>query len=153
MPVPEQDPRSASPLTSLALLVAGTALMLSALDLIPIDPARLHAPRWVLFAAGLAVTVVGALLALARRGASQNSPRYLFLVGVLLSAFTAVALWVVFNQEGVTVRIGPFTWRGPGAERFGITMAAIAALVVGAMGAYAWRQWWRALRGRATPGN
>ncbi|MDH4189697.1 MAG: hypothetical protein OEW21_05790 [Betaproteobacteria bacterium] len=65
----EQDPRRVSPLVSLALLAGGTALVLAALNLIALDPARLHAPHWLLFVAGLALNLIGVLRALARRGA------------------------------------------------------------------------------------
>jgi len=80
------------------------------------------------------------------QGATSDSPRHLFLVGLLLTTFSAISVWVVFNQSGVSVQVGPFTWRGPGAERFGITMATIAALIMLAMTAYVWHRWWRALK-------
>jgi hypothetical protein len=140
------DPRAALPLAALALLVGGLAIMLAALDILVIDPQRLRAPRAVVFAAGLALALAGALLALARAGVSQHAPRYLFVVGLLLTTFTATAIWSALSQHDVTVLIGPITWRGRGADAFGTTMAALAAFVMGAICAWCWRLWWRALR-------
>jgi hypothetical protein len=67
-------------------------------------------------------------------------------VSLLLSAFTAVAVWVLLNQQGVVLQIGPLTVRGAPAENFGHVMAGIAALIVGAMTVCAWRSCWRAGR-------
>lgn len=143
----DQDPGTVSPIVSFALLVGGLVIMLAAMDVIAVDPARLHAPRWIAFAAGLAFFWTGVLLALARGGATQRSPAYLFVVGLLLTTFTAVSIWNASNQRDVAVAIGPFVVRGAGADRFGTVVSTVAALIVGAMTIYCWHLWWRARRG------
>ncbi len=42
----------------------GVAILLAALDLVPVDEASFHAPRWVVGAAGCAASLVGGLVLL-----------------------------------------------------------------------------------------
>ncbi len=104
----------------------GFLIIAAAADWVPINPESLHAPRWVLAAAG-AVFVIGGALVLTSE--IQESSRYrspwveglrFAGGGVIITLFAAVANWIAF---------------GPGERQFTTTISLpLITTVLGAEG-------------------
>ena len=130
---------------------AGIALMLLALGLIPIDPARVLAPRWVLFVAGMVFGLIGVLLFIGARRFAHPAA-YLFVAAVMCSSFAAIACWVAIGSTGPytgSATIGPVTLPGTGSSSvLPRILFGLGALLTSSLAALAWVRWWRALRGK-----
>jgi hypothetical protein len=102
------SPRAAVVLGAICV-AAGLLIVLVAADVIPTDPARFQAPRWVVSAGGLMFVVAGVALATfsapgAPEGAGQTTWRSFLLGGTIVGLMAAILNWIAF---------------GPGERRFG----------------------------------
>lgn len=103
-------PPTAYVLGALFFLV-GLAIALVSVDVIQVDPASIHAPRWVLGVAGgmfgvsgLGILYYGVLNGLGRGGAenpgetTEAFPNVAWLVGLAIAGgLTAIASWIAFG--------------------------------------------------------
>jgi hypothetical protein len=103
--------------------LAGLFILLAAFDVIALDPGSIHAPRWVLAAAGLMFLLGGFMIIL--RGTEGDGQKDLFhewaeyfVIGGMMLAFSAVFLWVGFGpserQFQTETSFGPVTTYGEG---------------------------------------
>lgn len=149
MPTTNLDPqtsRRAQIGLAIALVIGGFAIIALALGWIASPPGYMKAPRWVVGAAGGVFALGGLLMFFPDDGKSARAA----LFGALMtSLFAVVGSWVAF-------------W--PGERRFGGALAGavktsvneyvgravfgIGAVMLIAFAAWAWRRWWRLLRGR-----
>lgn len=109
------DLRDIRPLTAYVLggffCVAGLAIALVSVDVIQVDPASIHAPRWVLGVAGamfgvsgLGIVYYGVLNGPGRGGAENPGetieafPNVAWLMGLVIAGgLTAIASWIAFG--------------------------------------------------------
>jgi hypothetical protein len=129
----------------LLLAIAGILLMLTAIGVIPADPARFHAPRWMLFAAGAAWVAAGVLLSAAEYRATHPA-RYHFAAGILLTLFFLLAVGAAVYASGSVVGVGPLLIKGAAADKISRIAYGTCAAVFAVLGLGAWRRWWRAAR-------
>jgi hypothetical protein len=103
--------------------LAGLFILLAAFDVIALDPGSIHAPRWVLAAAGLMFLLGGFMIIL--RGTETPGEQDLFhqwaeyfVIGTMMIAFSVVFLWVGFGpgerQFQTETSFGPVTTYGEG---------------------------------------
>lgn len=140
------EPRTGAVLGGISLLV-GTFVCLIALDWIEVDPASIHAPRWVLGVCGgiFALTGLGVLYyaivnALGRGPADRVDedafPVVAWLVGLVISGGLAiVASWVAFGP-GERMFTGTVGVGGIGAS--GSTSESVGRWVFGFGAVVAW---------------
>lgn len=126
---------------------AGIPIILLALDIIPVDPSKVHAPRWVLFSAGLTFALAGLVMRLAPLR-YERPARYMFACSLMCTTFFLVGAWVALFATGIQGAIGPILVTGPAADLMGRVIFGFGALLLGFMTVFSWRQWWRALRGQ-----
>ena len=102
---------------------AGLFILLAAFDVIALDPGSIHAPRWVLAAAGLMFLLGGFMIIL--RGTEGHGEKdsfhqwaEYFVIGGMMLAFSAVFLWVGFGSGErrfqTETSFGPVTTYGEG---------------------------------------
>jgi hypothetical protein len=129
-------------------LLAGTFVCLVALEWIEVDPASIHAPRWVLgvcggmFAlTGLAIFYYAVVNALGRGPGSETDENAFPVVGWLLGlvisgGLAVVASWVAFGPGERTftgsVGVGGIGAGGPASESAGRWVFGIGAVMTGA---------------------
>jgi len=129
----DQNNTSMSPLTGMGFggifFLAGAFIVLIAADIIHVDPSSIHAPRWVLGAAGLVFMLAGTMVAL--QGAFGPNPEesllYLWLILFIGTAFmlifSSVFIWVGFGPGerafSSSVSIGFVSSSGKGSETTG----------------------------------
>ena len=87
-----RDPHIPSPFFGLLFLAAGTGIMGMGLGVIPVDPATVHAPMWVLAVCGLVfvlggVAVVGARWSRVREAAGIGIVLAMGLIGGWVALF------------------------------------------------------------------
>ena len=76
-------------LVTLLCVAAGATICLVAAGVIPVDPASVHAPPWVLFLAGFVFVLAGLAVSL------QSRPVLVSILGnLIVAAFAAVGMWV-----------------------------------------------------------
>jgi hypothetical protein len=108
---------------ALIFSLAGLFILLAAFDVIALDPASIHAPRWVLAAAGLIFLLGGFMIIL--RGTEGDGNKDLFhewaeyfVIAGMMIAFSAVFLWVGFGpgerQFQTETSFGPVAAYGEG---------------------------------------
>ena len=113
---------------ALIFSLAGLFILLTAFDVIPVDRGSLHAPRWVLAAAGLVFLLGGFMVVL--RGTEGSGEKDLFhewaehiVIGGMMLAFSSVFLWTGFGsgerQFQTETSFGPVTTYGEGNELTG----------------------------------
>lgn len=142
-----QSGRPIPPWLPLLCVGAGLPIMLVALDIIPIDPSRMSAPRWVLFSAGLTFALAGLVMSLVPLRYDRPA-LYMFTCSLLCTTFFLVGAWVAMFATGIQGAIGPIILTGPAADLMGRVIFGFGALLLGFLMLYSWRQWWRALRGQ-----
>lgn len=127
-------------LMGLLFVVAGSAIVLVALDVIPVNPESLQAPRWVVGAAGAMFFFLGLLVfaqGIAGPGGEQiilfQWVQYMLTLGALIS-FSSVFIWVglgagerQFQSSG---SIGPIGVSGQGNDWLGRCMFGGFGLLV-----------------------
>jgi hypothetical protein len=126
---------------------AGTLVMMLALDIIPVDPSKVYAPRWVLLSAGLTFALAGLVMSLVPLR-HEHPALYMFACSLMCTTFFLVGAWVALFATGIEGTVGPFVFTGPVADLMGRGMFGLGALLQGVLVAYSWRQWWRALHGQ-----
>lgn len=123
----------------LAGLIAamGVFVVLMAVDVIPIDPESLHAPRWVPAVGGL-VFVLGGLLAAVGPGRPLLKD---LLAGLLILGMAAIATWIAFGpgerRFSGGISVGPVGIRGGTGPSFGRIVFGVGAVLLWAMFAFA----------------
>ena len=124
-----------APLWFTAIFVgAGLFIALIAGGVIPVDPDSIHAPRWVLGAAGMVFMIGGVMAA-----AGPTNPRLNdVLAGTLIACMASIATWIAFGpgEREFTggLSLGPLSlWgeSGPSTGRiaFGFSAILLWALV------------------------
>ena len=152
-PAAGQTPRDfdqAPLLMKLVFAAAGLAVMSLAVGLIPADPSRFLAPRWVLFVFGLAFFLAAVLMFIGKHRLLHPA-LYMFSAAVMSSSLASVFLWVAIWSTG------PFKGGlaiGPVVVATGESNDIVPRVLFGVVGALtcfiaalAWYRWWRALRG------
>ncbi len=125
-------------------LATGGFIMLMGLEVIPVDPSSIHAPMWVITAAG-AVFFLGGVMALTQGVVSDRTQTALAVVFIAL--FAVICTWVGFGpgerEFSGGVSLGPVSVgsRGPSGGRivFGLS-AVVLWLVVVAIAVKAFRR-------------
>lgn len=103
-------PGPAPVLAGVLVGIMGMLIVLVAANIIRVDPSTMHAPRWVVAAAGLAFAVAGLWVAVARPDQGKDAVGGRMTISGLLLGITIIALmaavanWIAF---------------GPGERRFG----------------------------------
>ncbi|MBT3391515.1 MAG: hypothetical protein HN413_14030 [Chloroflexi bacterium] len=116
-------------LMGLIFMAVGGLIILMALEIIPMDPSSLHAPRWVLGAAGALFFLSGALVFLqgiagpdGEHDALMRWVQYVLVLGAMV-AFSSVFLWVGFGpgerEFQTTTSVGPLSVSGQGNDVVG----------------------------------
>lgn len=129
------DERGRRAIGSLSVL-GGGAICAVALDLVPIDESSLHAPRAVLFLAGLVVLVAG-VMALGGPDSRHND----LLAAALLLSMAAAGAWVALFAPGEGFSGGvPLLPRGTNVllARIVFGLGAVATFLVAV---WAFRRW------------
>lgn len=142
-----QSGRSVPPWLPILCIGAGVPVLLLALDIIPLDPSKVHAPRWVLFSAGLMFAFAGLIMSLVPLR-FEYPALYMFACSLMCTTFFLVGAWVALFATGIQGAIGPIVVTGPAADLMGRVIFGFGALLLGFLTAFSWRQWWRALRGQ-----
>ncbi|MGD8495898.1 MAG: hypothetical protein PVF05_06875 [Gemmatimonadales bacterium] len=137
------EPRTGAVLGGVSLLV-GTFICLVALDWIEVDPASIHAPRWVLgvcggifVITGLATLYYAVVNALGRGPASGPGdafPVVAWLVGLVIAGgLAAVATWIAFGPGErsftASIGVGGAGARGAASELVGRWVFGFGAVV------------------------
>lgn len=107
----DRDAR-AHPWLALLFVAAGISIILMAVDVIPLDPGDVFAPRWVVASAGVVFLLAGAMAGVGTRYPRLNDGFAALLVGNM----AAIASWIAF---------------GPGEREFSAGMSMGAADVSG----------------------
>lgn len=110
----------------------GLMIVLMAFDVIHLDPADIHAPRWVVAVSGMMFVIAGFLIP-----ASQNhlkaepGLRVQFLGLMLMGCFAAVFSWVAFGpgEREFSTSVNGFAVEGSG-ETFGRAVFGFFAVLV-----------------------
>jgi hypothetical protein len=132
------SPRAAVVLGAICV-AAGLLIVLVAADVIPTDPARFRAPRWVVSAAGLMFVVAGVTLAAfsapgAPEGAGETTWRSMLLGGTIVGLMAAILNWIAFGpgerRFGGTVAVPFVAVSGPAPEWSGRAVFGIGAVLV-----------------------
>lgn len=120
--------------------VAGLVIVLIALDVIAVDPAKFHAPHWVVGAAGLVFFLAGIAILTTPPGSPEAAPGAratwrTFLLGAgIVGALAAVFNWIAFGpgprQFGGTISIPFVAMSGPQSEWSGRAIFGIAAALM-----------------------
>lgn len=150
-----------------AFLLAGTMIFLIALNWIAVDPARIHAPRWVLgliggmFAlSGLAILYFGIANGLGRGpgSAGERDPEAFSVIGwllglVIVGGMAVVAGWIAFGPGerafSGSIGVGGVSVGGSGgSETVGRWFFGIGAVLTGAFGVWGLVYGLRRLAGR-----
>ena len=126
------------------LLAAGTAIVLLAIGIIPVEPEKITAPRWVILSAGLMFTLAGVVMSLIPYR-YKHPAWYMFTCALMCTTFFLVGAWAVIAATGVKGSIGPVPLTGPAADWLGRAIFGLGALLLGFLSLYSWRQWWRAI--------
>lgn len=139
-----------------AFFAAGAAVVALALGLIPADPAKLEAPRWVIASAGLMFVAAG-FVPLGQRCGFPD------IVNQLVGLAAATGLAVVFNWiaffpgerhfTGTNSILGFHLWSNSGGELTGRFLFGLFAGLVDAMVIVGLWRLVRALVHRAAPGQ
>lgn len=123
-------------LLGVVAVLAGCAICATGLGLIPVDESSLHAPRAVLFLAGLIFVVAGAM-----ELAGPDSRHNDLLASVLLLSMAAVGGWVALlgSAEGFSggVPLLPLAANVLLAR----TLFGLGALLSGLLAVWAFRRW------------
>ena len=69
----------------------GVAIIFAALDIIPIDEANLHTPRWVLALCGAVFSLAGLMIFLGEHSKWNN-----LLAGILILSMGSIGGWIAF---------------------------------------------------------
>ncbi len=125
---------------------SGLFIMMAALDVIPVDPNKIYAPRWVVLSAGCMFALCGVILSMIPMR-HERPALYMFTCSLLCTAFFSVAAWAACCATGVTGSIGFVTVTGPAADWMGRGLFGLGALLLAYFTVHSWRQWWRALHG------
>ena len=142
------DPARRAPKRLVALIpwlfiTAGVGMILVAADLIPTDPRKFEAPRWVVGAAGLVFAMAGIAMATARPehsapGARATLRTFLPVLGIV-GGMAAIANWVAFGpgerhfSGGISIPFVSFAFRSSewtGRAAFGIGAVMLDCIVV-----------------------
>jgi hypothetical protein len=116
-----------------AFFSAGLAILAVACNWIPVDPATIHAPRWVVAVGGVAFLAGGFVPMTTRLG--PNAWQSQLVGAVVVMALAAVFNWIAFGpgerQFTSTVSIGGSLVRQHGAnETSGRIVFGIAAVLI-----------------------
>jgi len=137
-------------LGKLAFLLAGALLMLTAVDLIHLEPSKFIAPRLVVLGLGVALLCIGLLTLIAKYRHSFPA-LYMLVAAVMCSTFAAIFTWAAVWARGPfggSFSFGPLAMLNDThdmLERLGFGMGAIFMIVLSAL---AWWRWWRAMSGK-----
>lgn len=124
--------------------------MMTAVDVIHLDPSRLHAPRLIVLAVGFVFFCLGMLTFIAKHRYSYPAP-YMLVVALMCSTYAAVFTWVALWAKGPfggSFSIGPlalFDSTRNLIARIGFGIGAIAMIILSCL---AWWRWWRAMNGK-----
>lgn len=130
-PTPSQ-PRTVSPWVAAFPIVMGAYCAGIGLGWVPHDPAKVHAPGWVIVTCGLAFISAGLAL-LSMRWSRDGQPQAIFGFAILLG-LTLVCNWVAFGPgerhftAGTSIN-GTSVASGPVDERSGRIAFGIAAVI------------------------
>lgn len=130
----------------LLLFAAGTAVVLLAVGMIPVEPEKITAPRWVILSAGLMFTLAGVVMRLMPYR-HEHPAWYMCTCSLMCTMFFLVGAWAACCAAGVQGSIGPVLLTGPAADWLGRVIFGLGALLLGFLSLYSWRQWWRAIHG------
>jgi hypothetical protein len=130
------------------LILGGFAVIALAAGWIPSTPEKFNAPRWVIGAAGLMFTVAGLLMLIPAGGKSTLAA---FLGATMASLFALVGGWVAFGP-GVRnfsggIASGGVALKTDVGEYLGRAVFGAGAIILILFAVWAWRRWWRMLRG------
>lgn len=128
----------------LLFLCGGIFIMLVSLDLIPTDPRKFNAPRWIVFLCGLAFFAAGMLTVMAR---IKSVVGYLLVIQIFFVAFGGVAAWIALFGKGSQCAMGPIQFGGWICDSFGRTLAALGAIILLCFSVQGFRLLRRALQG------
>ncbi|NOY98746.1 MAG: hypothetical protein GXP40_06020 [Chloroflexi bacterium] len=120
----------------------GSFVVLVAADIIHTDPGSIHAPRWVLAAAGglfmfagMTIALQGAFSPGAQQTALYQWLQYFLVLGILVS-FSFVFIWIGLGpgerEFSSSSSIGPITVSGSGDDLMGRCMFGGFGLLMGA---------------------
>lgn len=125
-------------LTGAFCMLAGVLPILVVVDWLPVDPASIHAPSWVLLVIGAVFIIAGLMVIVGLRSRLNDA-----LAAILLIGFAALGFWAAFGADADTMTGGiPFVSRETNAS-IGKWLFAIGAIMSGGMAVYAIK---RALR-------
>ena len=136
-------------LGKLVFLLAGVLLLLTAVDLIHLEPSRLNAPRLLVLALGVVFLCMGVLTLIAKYRYSYPA-LYMLVAALMCSTFAGVFTWVTVWAQGPfggSLSIGPLAMLNNTHDllvRIGFGMGAIMMMVLSGL---AWWRWWRAVNG------
>ncbi len=135
----------------LIFIIVGLLITLAGLGVIPIDPASLQGPRWLLTAFGI-MFLFGGLSVLAapqmkNKDSLVRNILQLFIVTIMLSSFSAIFLWVGFGpgERHFTggISLGPLSTSGAndklGRWMFGGFGLLIALVTLYSFAAQVWK--------------
>ena len=120
-----------------AFSCAGLFVLMAAFDLVEVDPASIHAPRWVLAAAGLMFIMGGFMIILRGTEDEGDKDRFhqwaeYFVIAVMMAAFSSIFLWVGFGSGERTFEtetsFGPVSTTGQGDELTGRCLFGVFGL-------------------------
>lgn len=88
------------------LFAAGTVIVLLAIGMIPVEPEKITAPRWVTFSSGLMFTLAGFVMSLIPY--RQEHPAwYMFTCSMMCTTLFLVGAWAALGATGVKGSSGP----------------------------------------------
>jgi hypothetical protein len=128
------------------LFAAGTAVVLLAIGIIPVELEKITAPRWVILSAGLLFALGGLVMRLIPYR-HEHPAWYMFTCALMCTTFFLVGAWAALYATGIKGSIGPVPLTEPTADWLGRAIFGLGALLLGFLSFYSWRQWWRAMHG------
>lgn len=115
---------------------AGLLIVLMAVDVIPIDPASLYAPRWVLATAGVVFVIGGVMASVGQRHPLLNEG----LAGLLIGCMALIATWIAFGpgerEFSGGISLGPLAIGGSTAPSLGRVVFGLSAVLLWALVVY-----------------
>ena len=137
-------------LGALAFALAIVIFMLTAADVIHLDPSELNAPTLVVLGSGFVFFCMGVLAVIAKH--RHSFPALYMLVAALMCstlavAFTWVALWAKGPFNG-GFSVGPLALFNNTRDLLARIGFGIGAIVMIVLSCLAWWRWWRAMQGK-----
>ena len=138
-----KDPRPRAQWVSIPSILCGLFLLLASLNVIPIPPESLRAPRWILGAVALLFCIAGVMLLVPREHRRLQN----FLGALIMTGMSAILSWGAFGpgerQFESSLSVGGFVFSSVPSEWAGRAVLGCCSILMDSAAVWAWIHWVR----------